>query len=81
MRASLPQLTDQPPESVTAPRHRATLAMSAHVNGVAITPNPHAAGVYTTMRISAKPGIYRFVSGERLTIQFVDVVGAGVRGR
>src|SRR5271165_7526948 len=75
------QLSDQPPERFMVPRHRAALAMLAHVNGVPITPDPDAAGVYTTMRISAKPGIYRFVSGERLTIEFVDVVGAGVRGR
>ena len=29
------------------PRHRAALAMLAHVNGVAITPDPHSAGIHS----------------------------------
>src|SRR5208283_2638091 len=72
------QLSDQPPEPFMVPRHRAALAMLAHVNGVPITPDPDAAGVYTTMRISAKPRIDRIVAGERFAIQFVDKVRPGV---
>ena len=76
------QLTDQPPELVSAgtTRQCPALDMLADVEVVSITPDPDAAGVQAAMGISAQPRVDRVRCGERLPIHFVDIPRACIVG-